>query len=45
VRPENQRSRALLLRLGFLQEGLSRRYLFINGGWRDHEVHTLLNPA
>ena len=45
VRPENLRSRALLRRLGFVQEGLSRRYLFINGGWRDHEVHALLNPA
>ena len=43
VRPENRRSRALLQRLGFEQEGLSRRYLFINGQWRDHEVHALLN--
>jgi len=44
VRPENQRSRAVLQRLGFAQEGLSRRYLFIHGAWRDHEVHALLNP-
>ena len=44
VRPENDRSRAVLLRLGFEQEGLSRRYLFIDGQWRDHEVYALLNP-
>ncbi|WP_349745158.1 GNAT family N-acetyltransferase [Roseateles cavernae] len=45
VRPENQRSRAVLQALGFAQEGLSRRYLFIDGQWRDHEVYALLNPA
>ena len=44
VRPENQRSRAVLQALGFAQEGLSRRYLFIDGQWRDHEVYALLNP-
>lgn len=44
VRPENERSRAVLRALGFAQEGLSRRYLFINGAWRDHEVYALLNP-
>lgn len=45
VRPENQRSRAVLQRLGFEREGLSRRYLFIHGAWRDHEVFALLNPG
>lgn len=45
VRPENARSRAVLRALGFAQEGLSRRYLFIDGVWRDHEVYALLNPA
>lgn len=44
VRPENARSRAVLQALGFQPEGLSRRYLFIDGAWRDHEVHALLNP-
>ena len=44
VRPENLRSRKVLLRLGFEQEGFSRRYLHINGAWRDHEVFALLNP-
>ena len=44
IRPENARSRNVLLRLGFEREGLSRRYLHINGAWRDHEVFALINP-
>lgn len=44
VRPENRRSRAVLQRLGFSPIGLSRRYLFINGAWRDHELFDLINP-
>ncbi|WP_077037037.1 GNAT family N-acetyltransferase [Pelomonas sp. KK5] len=43
VRPQNLRSRKVLQRLGFQLEGLSRRYLFIDGGWRDHELFALLN--
>ncbi|PND37401.1 alanine acetyltransferase [Paucibacter aquatile] len=45
VRPENRRSRAVLQRLGFSPIGLSRRYLFIAGAWRDHELFDLVNPA
>lgn len=45
VRPENRRSRAVLQRLGFSPIGLSRRYLFINGAWRDHELFELVNPG
>lgn len=41
--PSNQRSGAVLQRLGFVQEGLCRDYLFINGAWRDHCISTLLN--
>ena len=33
---ENERSQSLLLRCGFRQEGVARRYLKINGSWRDH---------
>ncbi len=45
VRPENKPSLAVLRRLGFALEGLSQRYLFIDGAWRDHQVFALLNPA
>lgn len=44
-RPENARSRALLERLGFVEEGFARRYLFIDGDWRDHVLTSLVNPA
>jgi ribosomal-protein-alanine N-acetyltransferase len=41
--PENVRSAATLARLGFEPEGLARRYLFINGAWRDHVLNALIN--
>ena len=44
-RPENERSRRLLQRLGFEEEGLARDYLFIDGAWRDHVLTSLRNPA
>lgn len=44
-RPENLRSARVLERLGFVDEGLSRDYLFIDGRWRDHRLTALLNPA
>ena len=40
--PENEPSRALLLKLGFREEGRARRYLQINGEWRDHILLALL---
>jgi len=36
VRPENTASRAVLARCGFREEGLLRRYLDVDGQWRDH---------
>lgn len=42
IRPENRRSQALVERLGFRQEGLLRRYLDIDGDWRDHLTYALL---
>jgi ribosomal-protein-alanine N-acetyltransferase len=45
VRPENARSITLLERLGFEREGLSKRYLFIAGDWRDHYSYALRNPV
>ena len=44
-RPENERSRRLLLRLGFVEEGFARAYLFIDGAWRDHVLTSLTNPS
>ena len=42
IQPDNQPSLALVTRLGFTREGLSRRYLKIGGRWRDHERWALL---
>ncbi|MET0900672.1 MAG: GNAT family protein [Mycobacterium sp.] len=36
VRPENTASRKVLAKAGFREEGLLRRYLDVDGGWRDH---------
>ena len=43
-RPENARSGALLKRLGFVEEGLAKEYLFIDGAWRDHVLTSLTHP-
>lgn len=40
--PENEPSRSLLLKIGFREEGRARRYLQINGEWRDHILFALL---
>jgi ribosomal-protein-alanine N-acetyltransferase len=40
--PENEASRALLRKIGFREEGRARRYLQINGEWRDHVLFALL---
>ena len=42
VRPENTRSLRVVEKLGFRQEGLHRRYLFIDDAWRDHLSFALL---
>jgi ribosomal-protein-alanine N-acetyltransferase len=42
--PHNQRSAAVLRRLGFTVEGTAREYLFIGGRWRDHVLTSLVNP-
>ncbi|BBX20458.1 N-acetyltransferase GCN5 [Mycolicibacterium duvalii] len=36
VRPENTASRAVLTKAGFREEGLLKRYLDVDGAWRDH---------
>ena len=42
IRPENVRSQQLVERLGFRREGLLRRYIDIDGDWRDHLSYALL---
>ena len=42
IQPENARSIALIERVGFRREGRARRYLKINGRWRDHDHWVLL---
>jgi ribosomal-protein-alanine N-acetyltransferase len=36
IRPENDPSLRVVEKLGFRYEGLRRRYIHINGDWRDH---------
>lgn len=40
--PSNEASRKLLVKAGFRQEGLARRYLQIAGVWQDHVLFALL---
>jgi len=42
VRPENGPSLRVVRKLGFTQEALHRRYLFIDEAWRDHRSFALL---
>jgi ribosomal-protein-alanine N-acetyltransferase len=41
VRPENSASVRVLEKTGFRREGLFRRYLDVEGDWRDHYVYGL----
>lgn len=36
IRPENLKSRRIVEKLGFRYEGLRRRFIHIDGDWRDH---------
>lgn len=45
VVPRNAPSRAVLEKCGFAMEGLSRKYLKINGVWEDHLHYVRLNEA
>jgi ribosomal-protein-alanine N-acetyltransferase len=40
--PENERSKAVLRRCGFREEGYARGLLRINGVWRDHVQFAIL---
>jgi ribosomal-protein-alanine N-acetyltransferase len=41
IRPENAPSRRVVEKLGFREEALHRRYLYIDGAWRDHIGYAL----
>ena len=40
---DNKRSGKLLERLGFVKEGIAKKYLLINGTWQDHILTSLTN--
>lgn len=40
--PENERSRKLLSKLGFAEEGFAKAYYQINGDWKDHILYGLV---
>ncbi|MBL41889.1 MAG: 30S ribosomal protein S5 alanine N-acetyltransferase [Rhodospirillaceae bacterium] len=41
--PENIASRTVLKKVGFTEEGYARKYLQINGEWKDHKLFALLS--
>ena len=43
IRPENGASLRVVEKLGFRYEGLRRRYIHINGDWRDHFCFALVS--
>lgn len=44
IMPKNARSIRVVEKLGFVNEGLSHKYLKIAGVWEDHIHYVLLNP-
>lgn len=45
IMPRNARSIRVVEKLGFVYEGLSPRYLKINGVWEDHGHYVMLNDT
>lgn len=42
IRPENTASLRVVAKLGFREEGVRRRFLHIDGDWRDHRSFAIL---
>lgn len=42
--PDNHASMNLLRKCGFAEEGYAKKYLRINGQWRDHVLFALTRP-
>lgn len=42
IRPENVASLRVVEKLGFREEGLREKYIFIDGAWRDHRSFALV---
>lgn len=45
IMPRNKASRAVVEKCHFVNEGISRKYLKINGVWEDHIHYVLLNDS
>ena len=45
LRPENQASKRVAEKAGFIFEGMRPRFLHIDGAWRDHIVFVRENPS
>lgn len=45
IMPRNKRSIQVVEKNGFIYEGVSKRYLRINGNWEDHAHYVLLNEG
>ena len=43
IMPKNKASLKVVEKLGFINEGISKKYLKINGSWEDHIHMVLLN--
>lgn len=43
--PENEASARLLIKVGFVYEGISRDHLFLQGRWRDHAQFSMIDPG
>ena len=41
--PKNIASKTVLQKVGFIEEGYARKYLQINGEWRDHNLFAVLS--